>query len=144
MSFVFTFQKVLDVKEKEVEIAQQEYGSIKQQQTQLEKQMKQLEDSKDHVFNQYNDVDRKTVWEILEFQQEIDHVNRQMKQLTFKKQEVHQQVEKHQQELIEKSKEAKIWNQWKAKSKETFEQLVNQKEQAMLDEMAVLRHSRRL
>ncbi len=86
----------------------------------------------------------KSVWEILEFQQEIDHVNLQMKQLSFKAQEIDQEVEKHHQVLLEKSKEAKIWNQWKAKSKTTFEQLINQKEQAMLDEMAVLRHSRRL
>jgi flagellar protein FliJ len=143
VSFVFSFQKVLDIKEKEKEIAQQEYGSIKLKQSQMEEQKKGLELEKEKVFTLYDDVNKKTVWEILEFQQEIDHVNLQMKQLEIQSMKINLEVENHQKVLIEKSKEAKMWNQWKAKSKDVFEKQMNQKEQAMLDEMAVLRHSRR-
>ncbi|WP_318507758.1 hypothetical protein [Bacillus sp. T3] len=57
MSFIFPFQKVLNVKEKEVEIAQQEYSSVKQQQMHLEEHLKRLDTSKDKAFHQYNDVD---------------------------------------------------------------------------------------
>ncbi|WP_187119012.1 flagellar export protein FliJ [Bacillus marasmi] len=143
MSFIFSFQKVLDVKEKEKELAEQQFGSVKNKQLELELKMKGLESEKDKAFHQYDHVNRKTVMEIMEFQQGIDHVNHQLKQLEIQSQLIEQEVEKQQQVLIEKSKEAKMWNQWKAKSKLAFETMVNQKEQAMLDEMAVIRHSRR-
>ena len=44
-----------------------------------------LEQTKENVFKQYNDVDRKTVWEILEVQEEINHVNERMERLTHQK-----------------------------------------------------------
>ncbi|MFP5113091.1 flagellar export protein FliJ [Bacillaceae bacterium C204] len=144
MKFNFSFQKVLDFKEKEKEIAHQEYGTVKLQQSQLEEQIEGLEMVKDEVFNQYNQVHRKTVWEIQELQNEIDHVNQQMKKLEHQSQLIHQEVEQKHQLLIEKSQEAKMWNQWKAKSKEAFQQQLNRQEQAMLDEMAILRYSRRV
>jgi flagellar FliJ protein len=53
-------------------------------------------------------------------------------------------VEQKHQVLIEKTQEAKIWNQWKAKSKQVFLKQMERQEQAMLDEMAVLRYSRRI
>lgn len=143
MSFVFSFQKVLDVKEKEKEVAQQQFGSIKNKQMEIEQKMQGLELEKNNAFYQYNHVNRKTVMEIMEFQQEIDHVTQQLRQLEIQSKLIEQEVEKHQQILLEKSKEAKMWNQWKTNSKAAFEKMMNQKEQAMLDEMAVIRHSRR-
>ena len=144
MKFNFSFQKVLDFKENEKEIAHQDYGSVKLQQTQIEEQIEGLEMVKDEIFNQYNQVHRKTVWEILEVQQEIEHVNLKMKQLENQSQIIHKKVEEKHQMLIEKSQEAKMWNQWKAKSKEAFQKQMDRKEQAMLDEMAILRYSRRI
>jgi flagellar FliJ protein len=142
MKFQFSFQKVLDLKEKEQEIAQQEFGTIKLRQFELQEQVKGLELEKEKVFNQYNDVHRKSVWKILEVQQEIDHVNLEMEQLENQTQQIHQEVEQKHKVLIEKTQEAKMWNQWKAKSKDTFQVQLDRKEQAMLDEMAVLRYSR--
>jgi flagellar protein FliJ len=144
MKFNFSFQKVLDFKENEKEIAHQEYGTVKLQQTQIEEQIEGLEMVKVEIFNQYNQVHRKTVWEILEVQQEIEHVNLKMKQLENQSQIIHKKVEEKHQLLIEKSQEAKMWSQWKAKSKEAFQKQMDRKEQAMLDEMAILRYSRRI
>jgi flagellar protein FliJ len=144
MKFNFSFQKVLDFKENEKKIAHQEYGTVKLQQTQIEEQIEGLEMVKDEIFNQYNQVHRKTVWEILEVQQEIEHVNLKMKQLENQSQIIHKKMEEKHQLLIEKSQEAKMWNQWKAKSKEAFQKQMDRKEQAMLDEMAILRYSRRI
>lgn len=144
MKFDFSLQKVLEFKEKEKEQAQQEFGEIKQQEMMLQDQLDGLERTKETVFNQYNDVDRKTVWQILEMQEEIKHVNNQMKQLTHQKLKVHQEVEQKQQSLIEKTKEAKMWNQWKEKSKAAFQKQIDQREQAMLDELAILRYSRKI
>lgn len=143
MKFEFSFQKVLDFKEKEKEIAKQEFGTIKLRQLELQDQIQGLEMEKEKVFDQYNHVHRKTVWEILEFQKEIDHVNSQMKQLEHRSEQIHHEVEQNHQHLIEKTQEANMWNKWKAKSKEAFQLQLDRNEQAMLDEMAVLRYSRR-
>ncbi|MFJ7726554.1 flagellar export protein FliJ [Neobacillus sp. NPDC097160] len=143
MKFTFSFQKVLDVKEKEQEIAKQEYGTTKLRQLELAEEMEGLEAVKENVFNQYNDVDRKTVKEILAFQQEIDHVSLRMKRLEDQSQQIHQEVEQKHQVLINKNQETKMWNQWKEKSMEAFQKRLNRSEQAMLDEMAVLRYTRR-
>lgn len=143
MTFKFSFQKVLDVKEKEQEMAKQEYGTIRNRQMELQQELESLEAEKDKVFDQYNYVHCKSVSEILEFQQEIEHVNRQLSYLSNQRQQIHQMVEQKQQILIEKSMEAKMWNQWKEKSKDAWKKQLEQREQAMLDEMAILRYSRR-
>ncbi len=144
MAFKFSFQKVLDFKEKEKEFAEQEYGTIKQQQIEIEGQLEDLEMEKEQVFRQYNDVDRKTVSDLQSLQQEVEHVNLKMKQLESKSQEIDLEVEQKQQVLIERLQEAKMWNQWKAKSMAAFQKQIEQKEQAMLDEMAVLRYSHKV
>jgi flagellar FliJ protein len=144
MKYEFSFQKVLDVKEKEKEAAKNEFGSSKQRQMELEEKLEGLEVEKEKVYNQYNDVTRKTVWEFLEVQQELDHFNLQVKQLTHQSKQLHQEVELKHEVLIAKTKEAKVWNLWKDKSKNAFQMEQARKEQAMLDEMAVLRYSRRV
>jgi flagellar FliJ protein len=144
MKFDFSYQKVLDVKEKEKEVAKQEYGTIKLRQLELEDQMDGLESEKEKAFDLYNHVNRKTVWELLEVQNEIEHVNLKMEQLKHQSQRIQQEVEQKHQVLIEKTQEAKMWNQWKAKSKAVFLKQMERQEQAMLDEMAVLRYSRRI
>jgi flagellar FliJ protein len=59
-------------------------------------------------------------------------------------QQIYQEVEQKHQVLIERLQEAKMWNQWKTKSKDVFQKQLERKEQALLDEMAVLRYSRRV
>ncbi|MGG1399043.1 flagellar export protein FliJ [Bacillus salipaludis] len=144
MKFEFSFQKILDFKEKEKEAAKQDFGAVKLRQLELQEQIEDLELEKVKVFNQYNDVSRKTVWEILEVQNALEHVNLQIKRLEHQFQQIHQTVEQNHQVLIEKTKEVKMWNQWKEKSKAAFQKQIDQKEQAMLDEMAVLRYSRKI
>lgn len=144
MKFKFSFQKVLEFKENEKDIAAEEYNTIQIRQMELQEQIDGLELVKEKAFDQYNDVHRKTIWEILEVQQGIDHVNRQVRMLEFQSQKIQQEAEHKHQVLIEKSKEAKMWNQWKEKSKDAFQRQLEQKEQAMLDEMAVLRFARRI
>ncbi|QCJ42399.1 flagellar export protein FliJ [Bacillus sp. S3] len=144
MTYKFSFQKVLDFKEKEKEFAEQEYGTIKIRQIELEEEMEDLELEKEKMFHQYNHVDRKTVSQLLHVQHEMEHVNRKMKQLTTQSQQVHQQLETKHQVLIEKMQEVKMWNQWKTKSKAAFQKQQDLKEQAILDEMAVLRYSYRV
>jgi flagellar FliJ protein len=144
MKFQFSFQKVLDFKEKEKELAEQEFGQIKSRAMELQEQIEGLEQVKEQAFNQYNEVHRKTVWEMMEFQQGIEYINRQMKRLEHQSQQVHQEVEQKQQMLIEKTQEAKMWNQWKSKSLKVFQKQMEQKEQAMFDEMAVIRYSRKV
>ncbi|WML31525.1 flagellar FliJ family protein [Neobacillus sp. OS1-32] len=144
MAFKFSYQKVLDFKEREKEFAKQEYGSVKLRQLELEEQLDGLAMEKDKVFNQYNDVDRKKVSDLQTIQQEMEHVNRKMKQLQAKSEEIHLEVEQKHQVLIERLQEVKMWNQWRKKSRAAFQKQMDQKEQALLDEMAVLRYSHKV
>lgn len=144
MKFQFTFQKVLDFKDKEKELAEQEFGQIKSRAMELQIQIDDLKQVKEQAFNQYNDVHRRTVWEIIEFQQGIEYLNSKMRRLEHQTQQVYQEVEQKQQMLIEKTQESKMWNQWKSKSQKVFQKQMEQKEQAMFDEMAVIRYSRKV
>lgn len=144
MKFQFTFQKVLDFKEKEKDLAEQEFGQAKSRAIELQEQIDGLEQVKEKAYNQYNDVDRKTIWEMLEFQQGIEYLNHKMKRLEHQSKQVHLEVEQKQQILIEKNQEAKVWNRWKSKSQKVFQLQMEQKEQAMFDEMAVIRYSSKM
>ncbi|MCM3569588.1 flagellar export protein FliJ [Neobacillus mesonae] len=143
MAFTFPFQKVLDYKEKEKEFAQTEYGTSKLKQVEIDEQMQDLAIEKEQVFMQYNHADRKTVSELQEVQQELEHLNLKMQKLQVKSNEIHLEVERNQQVLIERLQETKMWNQWKTKSMAAFQKQAEKKEQALLDEMAVLRYSRK-
>jgi flagellar protein FliJ len=144
MKYKFSYQKVLDFKEKQKEIAEQEFGTSKLRQIEVEEQLEDLALEKEKIFNQYNDMNRKPVWQILEVQHEIEHVNLQLKKLEQKSEQILHEVEERHKTLIEKTQEAKIWDQWKAKSAAAFQKQMDQKEQAFLDEMAVLRNARRI
>lgn len=144
MKYQFSFQKVLDVKEKEKELAEQEYESIRLQQLEVQEKIEGVKDSKERILKQYDQVNRRKVSDFLHLQQEVDYINQQLKDLENHSHELHQKVEKKQQVLIEKTKEAKIWNQWKAKSLEAFQKRLIKEEQALMDEMAVLRYFRKV
>ena len=144
MKFKFSFQKVLDFKEKEKELAEHEFGQIKSRANELQEQIDGLEQVQEKAYDQYNDVDRKTVWEMLEFQQGIEYLNHKMKRLEHQSKQVHLEVEQKQQIFIEKNQEAKAWNRWKSKSQLAFQLQMQQKEQAALDEMAVIRYSSKM
>ncbi|MHC0038141.1 flagellar export protein FliJ [Pseudoneobacillus sp. C159] len=143
MKFNFSFQKVLDFKEKEKEIAEQEYGMAKIQQQELEEQLGNLENEKNQFFAHYDHVHQKSILEILDAQTGIDYLNHQIKQLESKSHQIQQEVDQKYDVLIEKTQESKMWNQWKEKSKDIFQKQLLQKEQAMLDEMAVIRYFRK-
>lgn len=144
MKYKFAFQKVLDVKEKEKEVAKEEFGSSKQRQMELDRKLAGLESEKDKIYHQFNQVNRKAVWEILEVHEELQHVDQQVKRLTQQSEQLHLEVEHKQIVLFEKTKEAKVWNLWKDKSKKEFIKQQERIEQAMLDEMAILRYSRKV
>lgn len=144
MKYKFAFQKVLDVKEKEKEVAKEEFGSSKQRQIELDRKLAGLESEKDKIYHQFNQVNRKAVWEILEVHEELQHVDQQVKRLTQQSEQLHLEVEHKQIVLFEKTKEAKVWNLWKDKSKKEFIKQQERIEQAMLDEMAILRYSRKV
>jgi flagellar protein FliJ len=144
MKFHFVFQKVLDVKEKEKEQARQEFGSIQRRQTELQEQIDELQWQKEILLNQYNHVHQKTIMEILQVQQDIEHFDQRIHSLSYQCNLIDQEVEQKQQILLDKAKEEKIWSQWKVKSFHAFQKELERREQAMLDEMAVLRYSRKM
>jgi flagellar protein FliJ len=144
MNYRFPYQKVLEYKEKQQDLAEQEFGVVKQKQFELEQELEGLQSREQGIFDEYNQVHQKKVADILEIQAGIKHVHHIKRQLEHKTVEVHKELEAKQQVLLERSQEAKIWNKWKAKSRASFIKEMDQKEQAMLDEMAVIRYSRKI
>lgn len=144
MKFHFVFQKVLDVKEKEKGQAQQEFGIIQRRQTELQEQISHLQSRKETLFNQFNDVHQKRIMEILQVQQEIEHFDQRIRYLSDECHLVNQEVEQKQQILLDKAKEEKIWKQWKNKSCDAYQKQLERREQAILDEMAVLHYARKM
>ncbi|HJV47265.1 MAG TPA: flagellar export protein FliJ, partial [Bacillota bacterium] len=140
--FHFSFQKVLDVKEKEKEQAQLEFGVVKRAQTELLEKIDRLHALKESYLTEYNHVHQKTVLEILQIQEHINEVERHIRQLTLQCNQLDQEVDTKQQVLVDRAKEEKVWQQLKKKSFDSFQKQMEQKEQAILDEMAVLRFSR--
>ena len=143
MKFNFSFQKVLDVKEKEKEQVRSEFGDLKLRQAKIEEELEGLARAKDAIFSKYDDLNRKSISEYLEMQDEINHVNGQLGKLTLSHHQIVDAAACKQQLLIEKTQETKIWNQWKEKSRLAFQAQVDKQEQTALDEMAILRHSPR-
>ncbi|HJV45273.1 MAG TPA: flagellar export protein FliJ [Bacillota bacterium] len=142
MKFHFSFQKVLDVKEKEKEQAQLEFGVIKRAQTELQEKIDRLHALKESYLVEYNHVHQKTVLEILQIQEHINEVDRYTRQLTLQCNQLDREIDTKQQVLVDRAKEEKVWQQLKNKSFDSFQKQMEQKEQAILDEMAVLRFSR--
>lgn len=144
MNYQFSFQRILDFKEKEKEQVQQVFSELKQRETSLQDQLVDLEQVKAAAFHRYNHVDSKSIAEILEVNEEIKYINERIEQLNFQKRRLHHEMTNKHQQLVEKSQEVKMWNGWKDKSKAAFLERMAQKEQASLDEMAVLRYSRKI
>lgn len=144
MNYKFSFQRILDFKEKEKDQVQQVYSELKQRELSLQDQLDDLEKGKAAAFHRYNHVDSKSIAEILEVNEEIKYINERIEQLNFQKRRIDHEMTNKQQQLIEKSQEVKMWNGWKEKSKAAFIEQMAQKEQAALDEMAILRYSRKI
>jgi len=143
MSYRFPLQRVLDVKEKEKQQAQQELGSSLKKQHDAEEQMSMLSEKREAVQHRMLQPNKGCKASHLhEHQRYISHLDQQIVQLQGYLQETRIEVEQKQGILIEKSKEERVWQTWKQELFIRYQQEASKQEQEMLDEMASIRYFR--
>jgi flagellar protein FliJ len=143
MSYQFPLQRILDYKEKEKQQAQQEFGLSLQKKEDVEQEILRLVQKKEQVESQLYQPDRGyKAMELVECQRYIDRINDQVSSLQRHLRRAQKDVEKKQQLLMEKSKDEKIWNEWKTRLIEQDRQSRHKQEQDMLDELASIRYFR--
>lgn len=143
MTYRFPLQKVLDLKEKEKQQAQQELGvSLKKQLDEQEEMVrlnKRLETVQESINQRISGV---KAAELHEHQRYLEYLNQQIRQLQGRLVLTNKEVDKKQHFLMEKSKDEKIWQEWKQKLVIEYEQTQLKQERDMLDEMANIRYFR--
>lgn len=143
MSYRFPLQRVLDVKEKEKQQAQQELGSSLKKQQDTEEQMFLLSQKRERVQASMLQPNKGCkASQLHEHQRYISFLDQQMLQLKTHLQQTKIEVEQKQGILIEKSKEERVWQSWKQELFVRYQQEASKQEQEMLDEMASIRYFR--
>ncbi|WCK52897.1 flagellar export protein FliJ [Aneurinibacillus sp. Ricciae_BoGa-3] len=144
MSFVYSFQKLLDLKEKEKEQAQMGYAKSREALEQEDARLQKLVQDKvqmQRVIYQKTEANI-TMADLRNSYEYLDH----MQQLIIKAHHTRaeaEQVMRHQQEALQqKALDEKVWKKLKENSHMQYTEKLKQQEQKELDEMAVARYFR--
>lgn len=143
MGYQFPLQRVLDVKEKEKQQAQQELGNSLKKQQEAETKMTLLNEKRGNVQSsmlQQNSGCKAS--RLHEYQRYITYLDQQILQVEHHLVQTKIEVDHKQGILVQKSKEERVWQGWKQELFQRHQQEVSKKEQEMLDEMASVRYFR--
>jgi flagellar FliJ protein len=143
MSFVYSFQKILDMKEKEKEQAEINYSKSIQVLHREQQRLAHLEQNKQNMEQRL--LQRKKNVSLAELKtnyEYIDHLQRLIVQAGESKERAEKDVEAKQFILSERAMDQKIWEKLKENSFEKYMKRVRQIEQKELDEIAVVRYYR--
>jgi flagellar protein FliJ len=139
VNYQFPLQKVMELKEKQVDelkIKHTEYiaslQTIEQQHTELLMKKKQWEDKSSLAENEMMHVGN-----LLEIDSYLRYLTAQILDKEKELGLAHEQVQVSRHHLTEKMKEFQAWEKWKQKSREAHQEKLNQIEQKELDEMAL-------
>lgn len=141
-NFSFSLQKVLDLKEKEKELAEWAFGKSMQRTAEEEAKLQQLTGYREQVNQSIVAMQQQTcsaaqLMEVARYRQAIDRaIVSQTHVLTDCKIE----LQRTRQKLTVRMQEAKLWNRLSDKAKEKFIHEEKQREQKELDEMGTTRY----
>jgi flagellar FliJ protein len=143
MSFVYSFQKILDMKEKEKEQAAVNYNKSVQALQSEEQRLAHLEQDKyeleQRVLQQESNISLAQLKSHYEY---IGHLQRLIEVANESKVQAEKEVEAKQFILFERTIDQKIWEKLKEHSFEKYREKINLQEQKEMDEMAVARYYR--
>lgn len=143
MSYRFPLQKVLDVKEKEKQQAQQELGVSLRKQMEVQEEIALLMGKRDRVQEQLQIGGQGVrAAQLHEIQRYMEFLQKMIEKQAAMLKRTQKEVEKKQHVLTEKSKDEKVWQEWKLHLQEEHRQEAVKQEQEMLDEMAMIRYFR--
>jgi flagellar FliJ protein len=143
MSFVYSFQKILDMKEKEKEQAAVNYNKSVQVLRSEEQRLAHLEQYKyqleQRVLQQESNISLAQLKSHYEY---IGHLQRLIEVANESKVQAEKEVEVKQFILSERTIDQKVWEKLKEHSFEKYKEKINLQEQKEMDEMAVARYYR--
>lgn len=142
MSFVYSFQKILDVKGKEKEQAEMSYSHSIQALRVEEEKLAHLEQNKQEMEYKLQQESLISLAELRSSHEYIGHLQRMITEAVWTKQQAEKDVESKQEILTECVMDEKVWLKLKENAYEQYRELQKQTEQKELDEIAVARYFR--
>ena len=143
MAFTYTFQKILNMKEKEKEQVQMDYSKSVQLLQKEQQRLVSLEKNKQEMERRIMQQGKNISLAELKINYEyIGHLQRLIIQANESKAQAEKEVEAKQFILSERAIEHKVWEKLKDHVFERYKAETRQAEQKELDEMAVARYYR--
>lgn len=143
MSFIYSFQKILDMKEKEKEQAEISYSKSMQALHREQKRLSDLVKNKQQVEERMvRKEENISLAELKTNYEYVGHLQRMIVQANETKVQAEKDVETKQGILSERAMDQKIWEKLKEHSFEKYKERMLQIEQKELDEIAVARYYR--
>ena len=142
MSFVYSFQKILDFKGKEKEQAEMSYSHSIEALRMEEQKLAHLEQNKQNMEQKLQEETRISLAELRSGYEYIGHLQQLITKATWTKQQAEKEVESKQEILTERVMDEKVWLKLKENAYEKYKELQQQTEQKELDEIAVARYFR--
>jgi flagellar FliJ protein len=144
MSFHFRLQKVLDLKETEKDWAQNQVSLTIQKKHHIEEEIARIECQRGQLLDE---MDHQTgIGKAAEWHTRHGYVaflEQTLQSWQGRLGIVEQELETNKAILTEKAMTEKIWQQWREREQVDYLEKEKKEEQAMFDELAVIRHFRR-
>lgn len=140
-NFSFSLQKVLDLKEKEKEMAEWAFGKSMQKTAREEARLHELTRYREDVTESIVTLQQKTcsaaqLIEVTRYRQSLDRAITSQSHVLY---DCKVELQRCQHKLTSRMQEAKLWNRLSEKAKEQFDHEEKQREQKDLDEMGTTR-----
>jgi flagellar protein FliJ len=143
MSFHYSFQKILDMKEKEKEQAEMSYSKSMQTLQVEQKRLSTLQQTKEEMERRMTRNEESiSLSELKDSYQYLHHLQKLVLQAHHTTIQAEKEVEHKQEILTEKAMDEKVWSKLKDKSYVRYIETMKATEQKELDEIAIARYYR--
>ena len=134
--FKFRLKKVLNVRKIKEEIAENKFLAALNKKLKLEKELKKTKLLKDEIYCFLREESLK-LDEIIRTRESLQHIFLQIDQLEIKIREQEKEVQRCQENLLEKKQKREVLEKLSSKEKEVFYKEILANEQKEIDEIAV-------
>ncbi len=134
--FKFRLKKVLNVRKIKEEIAENKFLAALNKKLKLEKELKKTKLLKDEIYCFLREESLK-LDEIIRIRESLQHIFLQIDQLEIKIREQEKEVQRCQENLLEKKQKREVLEKLSSKEKEAFYKEILANEQKEIDEIAV-------
>ncbi|GAB7388219.1 hypothetical protein BSNK01_20560 [Bacillaceae bacterium] len=141
-AYRFPMQRILDLKVKEKEKAQLEYGNALQKWRAEENRLRQLQAQIRALQEERcNRTSRTKISELRDYEGYLHYLEELARQQQRRLKQTERELENRQNALLDKTREVKMWQRWQERWKANWQYQREKKEQAALDETATVRYA---